>query len=66
MNDNTKLEVAIEIMASKIAHMFQKGYSLENPEIQTLLKEKEEMYKGNQKIIDKILEEYGKELKSDI
>ena len=30
MDDNIKLEVAIEIMASKIAHMFRKGYVLED------------------------------------
>ena len=66
MNDNIKLEVAIEIIASKIAHMIQNGYNLEDAEVQNLLKEKEEMYKGNKNIIDKILNEYGEELKNTI
>lgn len=66
MNDNIKLEVAIEIMASKIAHMIQNGYNLEDAEVQNLLKEKEAMYKGNKNIIDKILNQYGEELKNTI
>ena len=66
MNDNIKLEVAIEIIASKIAHMIQNGYNLEDAEVQNLLKEKEEMYKGNKNIIDKILNQYGEELKNTI
>lgn len=66
MNDNIKLEVAIEIMASKIARMIQNGFNLEDKEIQNLLYEKEQMYKGNQEIINKILEVYGKELKEAI
>ena len=66
MNDNIKLEVAIEIMASKLVRMLQTGYSLEDEELQNLLKEKEQMYKGNKDIINKILEVYGKELKYTI
>ena len=65
-NDNVRLEVAIEIMASKIADMTRKGYTVESDEIKQLLKEKNEMYKGNDKIIDKILEVYGKELKQSL
>lgn len=65
-NDNVRLEVAIEIMASKIADMTRKGYTVESDEIKQLLKEKNEMYKGNDKIIDKILEFYGKELKQSL
>ena len=63
MNDNIKLEVAIEIMASKIARMTQKGYTIEDEELISLLKEKEQMYRGNKEVINKIIEQYGKELR---
>lgn len=63
MNDNIKLEVAIEIMASKIASMTQKGYTIEDNELKHLLVEKEQMYIGNEGIINKIIEQYGKELR---
>lgn len=65
-NDNIRLEVAIEIMASKIADMTRKGYTVESKEMKQLLKEKNEMYKCNDEIIDKILEVYGKELKENL
>ena len=65
-NDNVRLEVAIEIMASKIADMAQKGYTVDSKEMKELLKEKKEMYKCNNEIIDKILNVYGKELKQNI
>ena len=66
MNDNTKLEVAIEIMASKIAHTALKGYDVNSEEMKQLLKEREEMYKCNNEVLDKIINVYGKELKKQI
>lgn len=66
MNENTKLEVAIEIMASKISDMALKGYDINSKELKQLLKEKEEMYNCNEEVIDKILNVYGKELKKNI
>lgn len=65
INLNTKLEVAVEILAAKIAKTSRQGYTVEDKEIQTLLNEREEMYKGNNIIIDKIINEYGKEIKRD-
>ena len=65
MNLNTKLEVAVEILAAKIAKTSREGYKVEDKEIQILLNEREEMYKGNNIIIDKIINEYGKEIKRD-
>ena len=47
MNDNIKLEVAIEIMASKIASMAKKGYD----------------NNSNMEVIDKIITIYGEELR---
>ena len=63
MNDNTKLEVAIEIMASKIAKAAQEGYDVDSKEMRELLEEKEKMYKCDKKIIEKIINVYGKELR---
>lgn len=65
ININTKLEVAVEILAAKIAKTSKEGYSIEDQKIQILLNEREEMYKGNNIIIDKIINEYGKEIKRD-
>lgn len=65
ININTKLEVAVEILAAKIAKTSSEGYKVEDKEIQILLNEREEMYKGNNIIIDKIINEYGKEIKRD-
>lgn len=64
MNDNIKLEVAIEIMAAKIADMTRKGYAINSEEMKKLLKEKEEMYNCNMEVINKILNVYSKELKN--
>lgn len=65
MNLNTKLEAAVEILATKIAKTSREGYAAEDKEIQILLNEREEMYKGNEIIIDKIIKEYGLEIKKD-
>ena len=63
MNDNIKLEVAIEIMASKIASMAKKGYDSNSKEMKKLLEEKKEMYNCNMEVIDKIITIYGEELR---
>jgi len=63
MNPNIKLEVAVEILATKIAMHSMKGYNVEDEEMKRMIKEREEMYKGNEIIIDKIIKEYGTEVK---
>ena len=63
MNPNIKLEVAVEILATKIAMHAMKGYNVEDEEMKRMIKEREEMYKGNEIIIDKIIKEYGTEVK---
>ena len=63
MNDNIKLEVAIEIMASKIASMAKKLYDNNSKEMKKLLVEKKEMYNCNMEVIDKIITIYGEELR---
>ena len=55
MNSNTKLEIAVEIIANKIAKAAREN----DEKIDQYLKEREEMYNGNDKIINKIVEEYG-------
>lgn len=65
MDNNTKLEIAVEIIAAKIALCTKNGYTLKSREMQTLINEREKMYKGNEKIINKIIEVYGQELKKD-
>lgn len=65
MSPNTKLEIAIEILAAKIAkEAREKDYDLNNEKITELLKERDEMYSGNTEIINKIIKEYGKEIKN--
>ena len=65
INLNTKLEVAVEILAAKIAKCSREGHKIEYVEMQQLLYEREEMYKGNKNIIEKIITEYGEEIKKD-
>lgn len=61
MNVNTKLEIAVEIMAAKIAKTAREEKNQDSEEIKRLLKERTEMYQGNEEIIDKIIEKYGEE-----
>lgn len=61
MNVNTKLEIAVEIMAAKIAKIAREEKNQDSEEIKRLLKERIEMYQGNEEIIDKIIEKYGEE-----
>lgn len=65
MNDNIKLEVAIEIMASKIAQMNRDGYDINSDEMKQLLEEKKKLYECDMETIDKIINVYGKELKEN-
>ena len=58
MNDNIKLEVAIEIMASKIAKTSKQGYDINSNEMKLLLEEKEKMYNCDMDTIDKIINVY--------
>lgn len=64
-NKNTKLEVAIEILAAKIALVAKEGYTVKDEQIRKLLLEREEMYLGNEEIIEKILTVYGPEIKAN-
>lgn len=63
MSENTKLEVAVEIISAKIADMSKNGFNETNVEMQVLLEERKKMYQGDSKIIDKIINVYGPEIK---
>ena len=59
ISQNTKLEIAVEIMAAKIAKTSKEGYTINDEKMQQLIKERNEMYIGNEDIINKIIKEYG-------
>lgn len=59
MNDNTKIEVAREIMNALIANEAKKGFDFNNKKLITLLNEENEMNKFNFKVIDKIINQYS-------
>ena len=59
----TKNSIAVEILFEKIADMFRAGYTVEDKEVQELLKEREELYSCNEKLMDKIISVYGAEIK---
>lgn len=61
MNKNTKLEIAVEIMAAKIAKSAREG--IDSKEMQELLNERTKMYQGNEEIMDKVIEIYGEEIR---
>ena len=65
MNKNTKLEIAVEIIAAKIAKAAKEGYSAKNEKMRKLLDERNKMYIGDEEIINKILIEYGSEVKCE-
>lgn len=62
MNQNTKLEIAVEIMATKIAKSARE--EIDSKEMQRLLNERKKMYQGDKEIIDKIIEIYGEEIRN--
>lgn len=64
-DSNIKLEVAIEILAAKIASLSKKGYNPEDEELKKLIHERENLYLGDKDIIDKIIEVYGPEMKNN-
>lgn len=64
MNKNTKLEIAVEIMAAKIAKSSKQGIGPDDEKMRELLYEKVRMYQGDEEIIDKIINIYGKEIKN--
>ena len=66
MNNNIKLELAKEVMARKIAMACKDGFNAESEELQLLLEEEREMNKFNTAVIDKIINQYGAEIKNGV
>ena len=59
MNDNTKFELAREIMNAMIGHACKNKFDINDPCIKKLLEEEAEMNKFNFEVIDKIITIYG-------
>jgi len=62
MEGHVKLNIAIALLANKIADIMKKIEENETEELKQeldiLLHEREELYKGNEEVIDKITEKY--------
>ena len=65
MSLNTKLEVALEILTAKITKTSKQGFTADDVKMQNLLKERDILYSGDEEILNKIIEEYGPEMKND-
>ena len=65
LSANTKLEIAVEILAAKITICLREGKAIEDDEMQRLSYERDEMYRGNMNVIDKIINVYGPEIKQN-
>ena len=55
MNNNTKLEIASEIMSAKIAKTSREINEAKEEKIKILMQERTKMYQFDKKIIDKII-----------
>ena len=62
MNDNTKIEIAVEIMSAKIASVSREQSEDRDEKLEKLMEEREKMYKFDEEVIDKIINVYGNEL----
>lgn len=64
MSDNTKLEVAIEILSEKIADVSKNDSDKQDENLKKLIQEREKLYLGDKKIIEKIITVYGPEIRN--
>ena len=58
MSLNTKLEVGLEIISAMIANASNEGYSIKDEKMKILLEERDKLYSGDEKTIDKIINPY--------
>ncbi len=67
MNNFVKMDVAIELLADKISKTTKQFNMSNNPiyqqELNNLMTERDKLYSGDINVMDKIINEYGKELK---
>ena len=59
MSQNTKIEVAREIMNFMIGHYGKNGYDRNNKELMQVLADEKAMKHNDMAVIDKIIEVYG-------
>ena len=59
MNDNTKIELANEIMIAMVGKLVRNGVSKNSKIYKNVLKERDEMRKFNFEVIDRIISVYG-------
>lgn len=63
MTLNTKLEVAVELIAEKIAKLSNSGVPTNDEKIKELLIERERVYSYDEQTINKVIDVYGSEMK---
>lgn len=66
MDKDTKMEIALDIISSKIVNTLKLGCDVNGAMFNNLLLEKEQVYAFNEKVIDKVITVYGKELKNKL
>jgi len=65
MNDNTKIEVAREIMNFLMGQYGARGYDKSNETLNMLMEDEKEMQKFNSEVINKIINVYGQLVKNN-
>lgn len=59
MNDNTKIEVAREIMNYMIGHYGKNGYDSNNKELMQVLADEKAMKRNDMAAVERIIKTYG-------
>ena len=65
MNNNTKLEIASEIMSAKIAKTSRVADESKEEKLKILMDERTKMYQFDEEVIEKIINIYGQEVKGE-
>ena len=63
MTLNTKLELAVELIAEKIAKLSNSGVPTNDEKIKQLLVERERVYSCDEQTISTVIDVYGSEMK---
>lgn len=63
MGENVKFEVALEVISMYISIAIANN---DTELVERLKKEKKEMYLGNNKLVEKVIDEYGKKIKENL
>ena len=65
MNNNTKLEIASEIMSAKIAKTSREADESKEEKLKILMDERTKMSQFDEEVIEKIINIYGQEVKGE-